>query len=54
MTVSFENVAVIANVEAGKYADAANQLRNDILPKMGGAGNTEWDNAAWIVERNPQ
>ena len=27
--------AVIANVEAGKHADAANQLRNDILPKNG-------------------
>ena len=26
--------AVIANVEAGKHAEAANQLRNDILPKM--------------------
>ncbi len=41
--------AVIANVEAGKHADAANQLRNDILPKMGGAENTEGDSVVWIM-----
>ena len=38
--------AVIANVEAGKHADAANQLRNDVLPKMGDAENAEGDSAA--------
>ena len=32
---------VIANVEAGKYKDAANQIRNDILPKMGSVENRE-------------
>ncbi len=45
--------AVIANVEAGKHADAANQLRNDILPKIGSAGNTEGD-SAWIINRSSQ
>ena len=33
--------AVIANVEAGKHADAANQLRNDVLPKMGVAEHND-------------
>ncbi len=46
--------AVIANVEAGKHAEAANHLRNDILPKMGDAGNAEGDSAAWIVDRRSQ
>ena len=46
--------AVIANVEAGKHADAANQLRNDILPKMGSAENAEGDSVAWIVGRSSQ
>lgn len=41
--------AVIANIEAGKYADAANQLRNDILPKMGSAENAEGDKGDWII-----
>ena len=46
--------AVIANVEAGKYADAANQLRNDILPKMGGAESPEGDSVVWIIDRSSQ
>ncbi len=46
--------AVIANVEAGKHADAANQLRNDILPKMGGAENAEGDSIAWITDCSSQ
>ena len=46
--------AAIANVEAGKYKDAANQLRNDILPKMGGVENAEGDSAAWIIDRSAQ
>ena len=46
--------AVIANVEAGKHADAANQLRNDILPKMGDAENAEGDSVAWIIDRSSQ
>ena len=46
--------AVIANIEAGKYADAANQLRNDILPKMGGVENAEGDKGAWIVGSRSQ
>ena len=46
--------AVIANVEAGKHADAANQLRNDILPKMGSAENAEGDKGDWIVSSRSQ
>ena len=46
--------AVIANVEAGKHADAANQLRNDILPKMGSAENAEGDSVVWIIGRSSQ
>jgi len=46
--------AVIANVEAGKYADAANQLRNDILPKMGNVENAEGDSVMWIIDRSSQ
>ena len=42
--------AVIANVEASKHADAANQLRYDILPKMGGAENAEGDSVVWIID----
>ncbi|HJW86068.1 MAG TPA: PKD domain-containing protein, partial [Candidatus Brocadiaceae bacterium] len=38
--------SVIANVEAGKYTDAANQMRNDIMPKMGSAENREEKSAA--------
>lgn len=41
-------------MEAGKHADAANQLRNDIVPKMGGAENAEGDSAAWIIDRSSQ
>ena len=44
--------AVIANVEAGKHADAANQLRNDILPKMGGVEKPEGDRAPRLIDRN--
>ncbi len=46
--------AVIVNVEAGKHADAANQLRNDILPKMGGTENAEGDSTAWITDHSLQ
>ncbi len=46
--------AVIANVEAGKHADAANQLRNDIMPKMGGVENAEGDSIAWITDCSSQ
>ena len=45
---------VIANVEAGKHADAANQLRNDILPKMSGAENAEGGGVVWITDRSSQ
>jgi hypothetical protein len=46
--------SVIANVEAGKYKDAANQIRNDILPKMGSIENREGECAAWIIDRSSQ
>ena len=46
--------AVIANVEAGKHAEAANQLRNDVLPKMGGAENAEGGRVGWIIDRSSQ
>ena len=46
--------AVIANVETGKNKDAANQLRNDVLPKMGGAENAEGDGVVWIIDRSSQ
>ena len=46
--------AVISNVETGKNKDAANQLRYDILPKMGSAENTEEDSAVWIIDRSSQ
>ncbi len=44
--------SVIANVEAGKHADAANQLRNDIMPKMGSAENRKEESAVWIIDRS--
>ena len=44
--------AVIASVEAGKYKDAANQLRNDVLPKMGGVESPEGDSVGWIIDRS--
>lgn len=46
--------AVIANIEAGKYKNAANQLRNDVLPKMGDAEPAEWDGVVWITDRSSQ
>jgi len=46
--------AVIANVEAGKNADAANQLRNDVLPKMGSVESPEGDGIAWLIDRSSQ
>lgn len=41
-------------MEAGKHADAANQLRNDIVPKMGDAENAEGDSVVWIIDRSSQ
>ena len=46
--------AVILNVEAGKNKDAENQLRNDILQKMGCADNAEGESAAWIIDHSSQ
>lgn len=44
--------AVIANVDAGKHVDAANQFRNDVLPKMGSVENAEGDSVVWIIDRS--
>ena len=46
--------AAIANVEAGKHAGVANQLRNDVLPKMGGVENAEGNSVVWIIDRSSQ
>ncbi|KAB2835681.1 MAG: hypothetical protein F9K48_03745 [Candidatus Brocadia sp.] len=42
--------AVIANIEAGNYADALGQLQNDILKKTDGCANTDdSDKNDWIT-----
>ena len=46
--------AVIANIETGKYKEAANQLRNDVLPKIGGIETVEEDNVIWITGHSSQ
>lgn len=47
--------AAMANVDAGNHADAMNQLKNDILPKIGNGKNAvEGDKNSWIVDGNSQ
>lgn len=42
--------AVIANIEAGNYADASGQLQNDILKKTDGCANANGpDKNNWIT-----